>query len=477
MASESVRRAVRPPITVGWRRTALLGTAALGLLAVYGAVRVTGGAPNPLVHFAYLAIALAAVSAGWRGGLLAGLAAGMLLGPLMPDSTAASVNALGQWGWALRLAAYLLAGGVIGSFWDRSQRLAGLAAQRAADARADAVMRASEERLRRTVEAAADGLLVFDAGGRLTLVNAAAERLLGVPRADLLGATYREVAGHVGIDERNPPAQLAAALAARQPLPPTLVALRQRDGTQRSVEVSGRPLDANGPLGSLVVNLHEVTAERTLARERAAHLEGLQAAAQVAAAAPSASAAGEALLGQVARTWPVVAAAIYLFDGAGTQPLAVWSASEAGGPIPTLVPRISPTSSARWPRRARCAPTSGACRARARARRSSPSAAPAHSSCCRSPMAPPSWAPCWPASAGDPSRSARTRGHTCTESAGLRRASCAGPWRTRRRPASANASGSCRCWRRRRSSCPTTSRSSPWPTARWPATRPLPASA
>ena len=105
MASESVRRVVRPPITVGWRRTALLGTAALALLAVYGAVRATGGAPNPLVHFAYLAIALAAVSAGWRGGLLAGLAAGMLLGPLMPDSTAASVSALGQWGWALRLAA------------------------------------------------------------------------------------------------------------------------------------------------------------------------------------------------------------------------------------------------------------------------------------------------------------------------------------------------------------------------------------
>jgi PAS domain S-box-containing protein len=338
MASESVRRAVRPPITVGWRRAALLSTAALLLLAVYGAVRATGGAPNPLVHFAYLAIALAAVSAGWRGGLLAGLAAGTLLGPLMPDSTAASVSALGQWGWALRLAAYVLAGGVIGWFWDRSQRFAAIAQQRAADARAEAVMRASEERLRRTVEAAADGLLVFDAGGRLTLVNAAAERLLGVPQADLLGATYGEVAGHVGIDVHNPPAELAAALAAQQPLPPTLVALRGPDGTQRSVEVSGRPLDAEGPLGSLVVSLHEVTADRALARERAAHLEGLQAAAQAAAGAPSATAAGEALLAQVARSWPVVALAIYLFDAAGTQRLAAWSPAEAGGPIPPLVP-------------------------------------------------------------------------------------------------------------------------------------------
>jgi PAS domain S-box-containing protein len=342
MASESVRRTVGPPITVEWRRAALLGTAAVLLLAVYGAVRATGGAPNPLVHFAYVAIALAAVSAGWRGGLLAGLAAGLLLGPLMPDSTAASVSYLGQWGWALRLAAYLLAGGVIGFFWDRSQRLAGVVAQRAADARADAVLSASEERLRRTVEAAADGLLVFDAGGRLTLFNAAAERLLGVPRADLVDATAGEVATQLSTaahpDASGRPAQLAAALAARQPPPPTEVTLRGSDGTQRSVEVSGRPLDAEGPPGSFVVSLHEVTADRVLARERAAHLEGLQTAAEAAAAAPSAAAAGEALLVQVARSWPVVALAIYLFDEGGTQRLAAWSPSDGGGPIPPLVP-------------------------------------------------------------------------------------------------------------------------------------------
>ncbi len=342
MASRSVRRAVRPPITVEWRRAALLGTAALLLLAVYCAVRATGGAPNPLVHFAYLAIALAAVNAGWRGGLLAGLAAGLLLGPLMPESTAASVIALGQWGWVLRGAAYLLAGGVIGFFWDRSQRLTGVVAQRAAEARSGAVLRASEERLRRTVEAAADGLLVFDATGRLTLFNAAAERLLGVPQADLVDATAGEVAtqlsGAAPPDASGGSAQLAAALAARQAPPPTEVTLRGPDGTQRRVQVSGLVLDADTPPGGLVVNLHEVTADRALGRERAAHLEGLQAAAQAAAGAPSAAAAGEALLAQVARIAPVVAAAIYLFGAAGTQRLAAWSPPEAGGSIPALVP-------------------------------------------------------------------------------------------------------------------------------------------
>ena len=81
------------------------------------------------------------------------------------------------------MAAYLGAAVVIGVVRDRSQRLAGLAARRVADARADAVLRASEDRLRRTVGVAADGLLVFDAAGRLTLCNAASERLLDLPAA------------------------------------------------------------------------------------------------------------------------------------------------------------------------------------------------------------------------------------------------------------------------------------------------------
>ncbi len=342
MAAESIRQAARLPITFGWRRVALLFASALLLLGVYAAVRATGGAPNPLVHFAYVAIALAALAGGWRGGLVTGLAAGLLLGPLMPDSTAASVSALGQWGWALRLLAYLLAGGVVGVFWDRSQHLAGRVAERAAEALADAVREASEARLRDTLEAAADGLLVFDAAGHLTLVNAAAERLLGASRTKLLGATYGEIAAQVGIAlhpaSREDPAQVAATLAAREALAPALLTLRGPDGTQRSVEVSGQPLQAGGSPADLVYSLHEVTAARVLARDRAAHLAGLQTAAQAAAGAPSASAAAEALLAHLARGWPVVATAIYLFDERGTQRLAVWSAPEAGEPIPPLVP-------------------------------------------------------------------------------------------------------------------------------------------
>jgi EAL domain-containing protein (putative c-di-GMP-specific phosphodiesterase class I) len=85
--------------------------------AVYLVVRATGGTPNPLVHFAYLGIIVAAVAAGPAGGAAGGLLAGLLLGPLMPDSTAASRTFLGEWGWLFRLGAYVSAGLLVAGAW------------------------------------------------------------------------------------------------------------------------------------------------------------------------------------------------------------------------------------------------------------------------------------------------------------------------------------------------------------------------
>lgn len=342
MTSRSTRSIAASPIRPDWRRPALVGGASASLLAVYAAVRLTGGAPNPLVHFAYIGIVLAALGAGWRGGLLAGIGAGLLMGPLMPDSTAASVGSLGEWGWAVRFAAYAVAGGVIGWSWDRAQQLVQAAQQRAFDARQAEVLRASEERLRRTVDAAADGIIAFDAGRRLTLCNGAAERLLGIPRVSLEGMAWGDIAEAVGLrrpsDSPEVQARIAAALASGRGLPPSEVTIRRTDGTECRLQVSARPLDLDAPDDGLVVNLHEVTAEHALAQQRAVQLAELQAAGQAAAAAPSAGAAAEALLAQFARTWSVAAAAIYLIDASGAQRLAVWTAPETGGPIPPLVP-------------------------------------------------------------------------------------------------------------------------------------------
>ncbi len=329
-------------MTLGWRRWGLLGGALLLDLGVYALVRLTGGAPNPLVHLAYLGIALGALGGGAPGGAGAGILAGLLLGPLMPDSATASSSVLGQWGWAIRLAAYVGAGGVVGWAWDRTQRF-WQAAQRQALAQRDVDLRqTSEARLAETVEAAADGILVFDAAQRLVLCNAAAESLLGAERGTLLGHTADELAERLGMAIRpelvQTREQFGSAIGTGALPDPREVSLRGRGGTRQVLEVRVRPLHAATPDDGLVLWLHEVSAQHALTATRAAELADLQAAAQAAAGAPSAAAAGEALLVQFARTSPLVAAAIYLFDAAATQRLAMWTAPGTGGPLPPLVP-------------------------------------------------------------------------------------------------------------------------------------------
>jgi PAS domain S-box-containing protein len=342
MATERGWQATRLRMPVGWRRWALLGGSGLAILAVYALVRLTGGAPNPLVHLAYLGIALAALAGGAWGGLLAGAAAGLLLGPLMPNRTAVSVSILGQWGWAIRLAAYLGAGGVVGWASDHTRRSARAAHRRALTQRDAALWQASEAHLAETLEAAADGILAFDAAQRLVLCNVAAEQLLGRARAELLGRTPDELADRFGVatgpDVAETRERFASAIAAGTLPAPREVELAGPGGTRRVLEVRVRPLRAATPDEGLVLSLHEVSAQHALAAARAGQLSDLQAAAQAAAGAPSAAVAGAALLAQFARVTPLVAAAIYLFDAAATQRLAAWTAPWTGGPLPPLVP-------------------------------------------------------------------------------------------------------------------------------------------
>src|SRR5262245_52388438 len=56
--------------------------------------------------------------------------------------------------------------------------------------RAEERLRAGEERLARVVEATADGIVLVDPSGRITLANAAAASILGRPHAALVGARW-----------------------------------------------------------------------------------------------------------------------------------------------------------------------------------------------------------------------------------------------------------------------------------------------
>src|SRR5262249_56994975 len=66
---------------------------------------------------------------------------------------------------------------------DLANHLAAIAIERR---QAEESLRTSEERLSRTVETNADGILILDRSGRISLANAAAERLTGMARADML---------------------------------------------------------------------------------------------------------------------------------------------------------------------------------------------------------------------------------------------------------------------------------------------------
>lgn len=340
MLLSSARLGVRLPTALSGRRLALLVGAMLMIGVPYAVARAGGAPSGALAPFGAVAIVLAACATDWRGGLLTGLATGLLFGPLRPLGTSGA-GAPPTWGWPLDLAADAGLGVLVGWWWQRAQRRAAQAGELASRVRED-VAQAAEEHLRHTIEATADGILVFDGSGHLSLANRAAERLLGAPRSTLLGATYRELNGRValvpgpaGTPDRD---KLVAALEAGRPLPEVELMVGGAGATQRTLQVIGVPIRPEAPRDGLVVTLHDVTIERVLARERAARLEELEAVAAASAGAPSAGAAGDALLASFARIWPVAAAAIYLFDDGVTQRLAAWWAPETGPLPPPLIP-------------------------------------------------------------------------------------------------------------------------------------------
>ena len=299
------------------------------LLVVYAAVRATGGIPSPLTEFAYIAIACAVLGAGWRGGLVMGMAAGIALGPLMSTNAAAAASPFGAADWPVRFAAFVIAGATTGLLLDYARRLAAALDREAAERDAAELVRASEERLRRTIETSADGILILDAATRVVVVNAAAERILGHSRAELAGRTVAEVVDVVGAELLGPDLG---------PRDEGDVALQRGDGSRVLLQVRVTPLGAAGTSAGTALTLQDVTADRTLALERRTRLEVLEGAVEGAAGADSAAHAGRWLLAQLGGAWSLVAVAIYLLDARSANRLAVWTPPDSGGPLPPLVP-------------------------------------------------------------------------------------------------------------------------------------------
>ena len=224
-----------------------------------------------------------------------------------------------------------IAGATTGWLWDEAQRLTGALEREAGRRRADALAHASEERLRRTIEASVDGVLIFDERARLVLANPAAERILGRDRDELLGRLAADLVESMG--------GVLVGSPLGDPRGDGEVSLVRPDGARVLARVSVSPLAGEeGPLGGSAVTIHDATAERSLAEEQSVRLQLLDEAARYAVGAASAAAAGEWLLAQLSSAWSLVAAAIYLLEADTTNRLAAWSPPELGWPLPALVP-------------------------------------------------------------------------------------------------------------------------------------------
>lgn len=142
-----------------------------------------------------------------------------------------------------------------------------------ADYRREEALRNSEERLARIVETIADGIAILNSAGRFTFANTAAERVFGIPRAELTHRTYNDpvwklttVDGRPIPDEDLP---FARVMRTGEPVENVEVALERPDGRQIILSHNAAPLrDASGAIVSVVISLSDVTEQRRLERLR-----------------------------------------------------------------------------------------------------------------------------------------------------------------------------------------------------------------
>ncbi|MEW6435464.1 MAG: diguanylate cyclase [Myxococcota bacterium] len=114
---------------------------------------------------------------------------------------------------------------------------------------------------RALLESAPDAIIVFDADGRIALVNAQTERLFGFDRSQLVGHDVDEL---VPDDERAPRHGLAPAQSLRRNGQRSVeLGARRRDGTRMPVEVSLSPIELAGERFTIAV-VRDMTERRRL---------------------------------------------------------------------------------------------------------------------------------------------------------------------------------------------------------------------
>ncbi len=151
------------------------------------------------------------------------------------------------------------------ALWTAILLVAGSQLQRVADE-----WRRRGELLSKTFDTVADGIYVVDAHGQPTLMNASAERMLGLSRTEIVQRFENPAAGRRFT-------QLSQALGdvvqTRQPVYSRAQTWRRPDGTSVTLSINAAPLvDIAGEITGQVVSLRDISqrrgAEEALAQER-----------------------------------------------------------------------------------------------------------------------------------------------------------------------------------------------------------------
>ena len=145
-----------------------------------------------------------------------------------------------------------------------------------AERRAQEALRASEARYRDLVSILQEGIITYDADGRVTMMNEAARRLHGPGAGDLTGRDARAIATAFLREDGSPlpPEELPTQIAFRtgRKTERVLIGMPQADGEIRWVSSNAVPtgLDATGRPSGIVVSFADVTELReALARAEA----------------------------------------------------------------------------------------------------------------------------------------------------------------------------------------------------------------
>ena len=122
------------------------------------------------------------------------------------------------------------------------------------------------------MQSLAEAIVTTNLEGRLTYLNPAAEKLLGVTRAQAVGRLLEEIVGLIDQNDRKLLADpVKEAIGGSNGGPHNLtrraVLFGKSSGEERAIEIAASPLNVDGELAGAVVLLHDVTELRGLHRQ------------------------------------------------------------------------------------------------------------------------------------------------------------------------------------------------------------------